>query len=655
MIQNIINPILYGIGSGHSIKQSKHNEDTLHVGGNQRLRTFYQSLQCYEVVNQVNLLLKLKERKVLPLAVKIGVSIIFPLCHYIIPQKIKQIDHPLARNGVRLLCSIGNQQGKVYNAIFIVVNIALFHQGYALYAISAIAMTAFGFLCRDTSSIPIKIDRKVVNFANLMGDFCALINGNIVVKVIILVDLIPKVLHVSRNILLKTPLSDWLPSSVKSLITPSPLVERPYDPEKDDRHLLSENGFIRIKRYSENTSSHIHEKYNLEREPLFMLNRDHILIDPIPIQADVDVNSILEEFQKFNFHDDVHFEFLKNALENDPRWQSKIASGSIDLRHLDAVSTKTFMIEYVEKMIRILIHSVTQESIQTGNEAVNYPLLKNYLYFIAKQLPKLDEDQKKIVLINLGTSAGDMCGTGVQHTLYETYLLCYVNQKEQHQLTFSSAKRNVLTRLQEERLRILAAYHLYLSKVDLPRSWVYQNETDPHGLNDSISLMDGNSFGLHMNYEDYAILKKGGLIKKILRFLYFRLHPEDLWKDTTLRLYESNESSYVEQEIHGYTVERVLNSIRTEVNQNSSIIPRSTVTAWLESWLKTLDKTTQQEDWEDYLDPEHPDSFYTDEGLSWNDKILIAMLVDMGIFTLSESDYPMIGAAALANDHILLE
>lgn len=132
------------------------------------------------------------------------------------------------------------------------------------------------------------------------------------------------------------------------------------------------------------------------------VNRSFIHYNPFPPIPDIDINSILEKFDRINWK--RHIKTLRQKLTTDPRF--------IQNYQTPDGKTDEEIIQITKDSLQAFIRAVKGRLILEG-EPVDYDKLHNYLKLIAKHLEgEANEMTQADIIFRLAVEGGEYCGPG---------------------------------------------------------------------------------------------------------------------------------------------------------------------------------------------------------------------------------------------------
>lgn len=368
------------------------------------------------------------------------------------------------------------------------------------------------------------------------------------------------------------------------------------------------------------------------RTTKFEVNREHVNIEAFPVVRELNFEPILTLGDTFDWQEEAIFSQLEKELEADARWKS--SADYEQLKTLSLEGQKTLKITYVKNHLYHLVNSIKNECIKTG-EVLDYGILKNYLGYIAQELPSASKDLQTQALLELAIGGGDYCGPGVYAQLEVIATALLMN----HSLTRSEGeerarlplKRRLLLILQQERLKVVMAFHLVISKLNPFVSLSLDGEEKVHSFNRTVNLLAYDDFGL----PDQGARHDGAAVidffeKKLMTHL-IGIYPEDLWKTgdiPCLEIDEKGNRKLGKKYMQGYDAERITKSIQEQIG--IPLIPKAEIYAWANNWIGHVEATEKQK--KKFIDFLIAGKFET-KNLKFQTIFVQAMLVDMGILS----------------------
>ncbi len=355
--------------------------------------------------------------------------------------------------------------------------------------------------------------------------------------------------------------------------------------------------------------------------------REHVRIAPFPVvvspaeliskdKMGKRVQPLYDLCNRFAWENEKNYASLKSALQLDSRWPRSTIFQSSAYQNADKagdeVTIQRLNITYAKERFQGLIESVVEENINTGTP-LDYGILKNYLAFIADELPKAGGLLQVQVLIQLAVEGGDYCGPGIyfQLEMAATALLSGGVTGEYSRLPL---RQRILLTLQQDRLRIVQAMHLSVPALMLEMKG---GVGDIHAFNRTIRVV-ADDFGLpdqgaqqdetaYVSYFDKLILRSYGIEG---------CQPEDLWKGGRWG--------------EGYTRKRIVDTVMSHIG--SRLMPNEDIYAWAREWIAqtSSDQATQ----EDFLE-KLVDGVSFEHNCRFRRAFIEAMLIDMGILSVS--------------------
>lgn len=576
-------PVLDGFVYSSILTASKADDDVARQGYNLPLATINQLGQVHALLEQVGKLEEISGNIYVPGKMKLLMYLSAPvvsLSKAIITKMGIETSTPFKASVLWL----HDNMGSVCQIASVVTNIALFHLGYQAYAVMSLSVLAIGYLERR-NCLPSKVQEVYLRSAPWIRSVALIIHGDWLYKAIGAVQLFDK-------------MSSW--HSLQPMI--------PYDQMTHSSH-LTYDAFNEI----------------LAGKGPFKVNPEHINIAPFPIVKKINFDPLIQLCDSFNWDDPENFAKLEKKLAKDARWYQYKSKEYPDIKRKSDIEVERIKIDYAKTKLKKLVFDVGNECIETGG-SLNYGVIKNYLAYIAQQLPQVTKDQQRHILFQLAVEGGDYCGPGIYYQL-ETAATALLLQSPVQEEEGSDSERprlplkqRILFILQQERLNVISAFHQLTAKVDWVGNAMFGGSGDLHPLNRTIKIL-GDNFGLPDQgaQEDRAVASD--YIDKLAYRHAFGLKSEDLWTGVTIN----------KEPCEGYTSMRVLDAIKSQIG--IPLIPATDVRQWALDWIERVPvESSKKEEFIEKL--QDGKSFESDLSLRFHDRFILAMLVDMGVLSV---------------------
>jgi ATP-dependent Clp protease adapter protein ClpS len=565
-----IYPVLEGWGYARALTSFKLEEDAARQGYNYAVTILSQLSEAFAVTQQVSELEQVSGKTYLTGKARIFVYLSAPSIGALETANwVKK--SAIAQKSVHWLYV---NFGSMCQVASIVVNVALLRLGHRAYATTALSILSLGYLERK-GLLPSRISKIYLKFSPWVGLTGLLLTGDLISRTIAATEIYSRLYDIF-----------FFKAST------------PYAPSSSSK--LSYEQFNQI----------------LEGKATLKMGRNHIYITPFPIIENPTFIPLKQLCETFAWQEPSVYKQLEEKLEKDARWTG--SQEYVQTQNASAEKQKELKIAYAQSRFNILINSVEKECIETGMP-LDYGTLKNYLAYIAEKLPYASEEMQIQIMLQLAVDGGDYCGAGAYYQLETaaTALLCGSNQGARLPLT-----QRLLIILQQERMKIMTAYHLLISQANPILHHVHGGQGDVHAMNHTINML-GADFGLPNQGANEDRAAAISYIAKRVVPLALGMNPSDLWKEKKI----GNEIC------KGYIQERAVQAIKDQIG--TALVPTTDIFDWAQNWIETTQATDEQK--ETFLEKlTDGESFQFQEKFtigfySFKDSFIQAMLVDMGI------------------------
>lgn len=445
-----------------------------------------------------------------------------------------------------------NNISSVYQVANVVTNIALLYLGHRAYAITSLSILAYGYLDRRNcvNQTIRQIYERVIPWLSVIG---AIQSESSLFKGIIVLDAIDKI-------------AAWA-TAPRSI---------PFDQVPNPHHLT----FKDFEAIHGNTT--------------FTVVREHVEIQPFPtVEGDLVTPFLqwIEDKNNFDWEEASVYESLCIGLNDDARWQQ-----SEEFKQITELTTedeiKKIKNDYAKRTFNTLITSVRDEKIQTG-QPLHYGILKNYLNFIAKEMPRIPKKQLSKLIVQMSVNGGEYCGQGVYNQL-ETVCTEIINANTSGEVL--PLKQRILLLLQQERLTIISAYLLLLESKHPPLMAMHGGSEAIHGFNFAVNLL-GDHFGLPDQGAKSDKLTKLARWEKVVFRTLLGISTENLWNKASLEKTVWKNGfpvNFVPETIEGYTPTRILDTIL--INNATGVIETTKILQYLTTWMDESDASDEEKE-----------------------------------------------------------
>jgi hypothetical protein len=572
--------VLNSFGYTRALTAFKADDDAARQGHNIFIAALSQLGQTAALFSQVKKLEEVSGQSYLSGKVQIWIYLSIPLVSVgqACIDKCAQLGMEISPFFNKSVVWLHGNIGSICQIASVVTSVTLLQLGYQAYAVTALSILALGYLER-WNYLPTKVRAVYLRLTPWIGNVGLLISGG----------------WLSRGFAVINLYGNFSSLFVKPVI--------PYDKLLHTSHLNFEQ-FNRI----------------IAGKAILKVNREHVLIAPFPVVKNLDFNPLRKLCDTFNWNDSHVFSQLEDKLAHDARWM-----GSEEYQRMSKTERheeiKALKIEYAKSKFKTLISVIEHECIETG-QPLNYGILKNYLGYIAEKLPRAEKNQQIQILLQLAVEGGDYCGPGVYYQL-ETAATALLlgsspqqeNDSERPRLPL---KQRILLILQQERLKVVAAFHLLVSKVNLAVNTLAGGDGDPHAMNRTIQML-----ATHFGLPDQGAQHDMTAIMSSIEKYYFRhllgMHPEHLWTGGT----------FAKHSCEGYTIKRITATIQDYIAL--PIIPTADIRSWALQWVENLSISEKEK--EAFID-QLQDGETFESHLKFRDAFIQAMLVDMNILRI---------------------
>lgn len=574
-------------GHAHALIEGKAQEDSAITGCNVGLATISQVVQTVASYELLAVALE-TAKKTHDVSKAYIISFLIPLslglAKYILDAVEKRTPGLAKTPLYQRVTWLHNNLGSLCQIASVITSLALLQLGCTVYATTSLSILALGLLTRR-HYLPLQVEKAISQVSPWIGNVGMLLYGNWLFKLIVLPELI---------------------DGVHRLLFQKHQV--PYE-----------------------KASHVSLLANLQQFNAIMsgsaeveVNRDHIWIAPFPIVSVTDFKPLIAFSKSFRWPIDR----LEECLQQDPRWHRSVEKPFYDAAHATS-ERRALAVQYAQNNFETLVLSVQNENIVTG-EVLDYGVLRNYLGYITEKLPLASKALQDQIMIQLAVEGGDYCGPGIYKELETAATALLLNQQavagERARLPL---KQRILLLLQQERMRVIEAFHMTMSRINPGFHLWKGGRGDIHAMNYTIEIM-GSDFGLPDQGARQDKTARAIQIEKWIVPWYIGTHPNDLWtglypKDAAQRQRFGNDG------IVGYTVDRILNAFKAQAGL--PLIPNGDVHEWAQNWIRK--ESIAEADRDTFLD-KLQDGTSFERHLKFKDNFLMAMLVDMGILKIKK-------------------
>lgn len=523
-------------------------------------------------------------------------------------QKVKHL--PLKRS----LGSLHNNAGSLYQIASLVTSLALLKLGCQAYAITSIFALCMGYLIRH-NYVPVSVNNFYMRIATPIVNLGAILSNDRLLQSLTILNLMGDAIEA------------W--SAIKM---------RPYDQVKHVSHLT----YKQLEQIFEGKAS-------------LKVNRSHISTIPFPKAKSLDFDPLKKFLVDWNKQE--NFEVLKEAVLNDARFYSSPEYDKIPEEYQNILNelndekqkkslkgiyssqqnqfntyingNKDLIIKYAKNQINFLINDIENESIET-NTRINYKVLKNYLGIIVEKLPHATSNQQTLMLARLATEGGGYCGPGVVQQLEKIAVQLLQQTVNCDKLDRLPLKQRLLIILQQDRLRIVEGLHDDILPALNPLiQHAHGGKRQVHAFNVTAQVFASN-FGLpdlDLNHDLNAPIDS--FDKFLYQKYHYKLNPDVLWINSV--------HTYKRKELYGYTKNRILSTLLTEVNTGNMIV-NADIYAWANKWLEQVEAThKEKKSFAKALQSlvDFKGKNITNDQFKIHPCLFQAMLVDMGILEIA--------------------
>lgn len=563
MITSSIN----GLIQAATQRYGKECEDVAKQGYNRILTCLFQSIQWAALMEQITLL---EEKSAMllssPNTQLAGYAAIIGLAAASANPSLLN-EYPLIKKGVRIL---HQNVGSLTQVISIATCVGMLYLGHVAYAFTFIGTYSFDLLAYK-KVLPVNI-RHIWEFARPFIAFTGLlITSNWIGRAILGVKILECIYYRLRK----------------------PMV--PYQQSQHVSHLENFDLFIQV----------------MNNIPPLKVNKDHVKIEPFPKTKLRKFESIVSLCHQFDWSESSTFKLLDEALQKDVRWL-----GFIEENKLEDL-TDEIKINYLKRQFEILVNSVQNECIETG-EPLNYEILKNYLGYLTENLQKAPHQIQRQILIQLAVEGGDYCGPGIYYQLEIAAVLLMQNGDKRLPL-----KQRILIILQQERLKVVQMFHQLSIKIQPVINFVHGGQGDLHAYNWTANVLGGD-FGLPDQGAKQDIVSQTDFFDHIRMRFFVGLTQDNLWETVVYNKPNKPVDCY-----EGYTSHRVLEAVKEHLGL--PLLSTQDIIDWALEWIENTHATQQQKD--AFREQFSQGEFFT-SNLKFKDEFLNALLVDFGILSL---------------------
>jgi hypothetical protein len=312
----------------------------------------------------------------------------------------------------------------------------------------------------------------------------------------------------------------------------------------------------------------------------------------------------------------------QREVEADPHWQR--SEDSTSYRPAPDRDKLGIMRTYAKKQLETLVNNIQHKRIQIG-QPLDYAPLENYLGIIAEQLPHLNPNKQQTLLLKLALKGRKDYGPDIFTELMEVATDTLFATP-----TFPFQNR-VLLLLQQERFKIVQAYHRVLQQLNIFSKLIGSTEST-QAMNHTTRLI---AEGFHL---PHARAFRDEIPTPLFfeRWFYrtfIGISSKSLWETLTLpALSEENEDETIE----GYTLKRILDKVRH--SRTTGLLSDDYLVSWAQAWIqKTETRATevQKEAFTTFLDQRSAGDVEQETAII--NFLTQAALVDMGILQFANS------------------
>jgi hypothetical protein len=176
-------------------------------------------------------------------------------------------------------------------------------------------------------------------------------------------------------------------------------------------------------------------------------------------------------------------------------------------------------------------------------------------------------------------------------------------------------KQRILLILQQERLKVVSAFHLLIGKINLAVNNLSGGDGDVHAMNNTINTI-AYDFGLPDQGAKYDLTASIMYLERLERQWLIGIKPKHLWQGVR----------YGGEHYRGYTEKRIVKAVMDQIG--ISWLPHPDIIQWARGWIKNVEATDKEK--EEFIE-QLQDGTSFERHLKFNNRFIIAMLVDMNI------------------------
>lgn len=611
-------PMMQGLKRGGLMNQCLEEDDTYRQGRHHVMAAINQILEWTIALEQVtacfesaNLSYSLAPLHVAKFIVPMGTA-------YLASSQIKAFHISEIANFVQ------EHLGKISLLVTVIATAVLFRLGQRLLAGVTLAYLAVGLLDRlNLFSETTQLRLRQTNF--LIANIAGLYFGGNFIRVMCVINMV--IAAVQRYFKYRREIEQVEEEQLKldGLNT-------------DDEQILNDD-------LNEEVDDHLSVKISLgdleklQNDSACRVNRSHVHKKNLPsVSEDVQIDEILDLCYQIDWTKHAHV--LEGHLKKDKRW--------LEVGQFDSTP-----IGYFQRNLRSLVESIRDRKIMQGKPQ-NYEMLDYYCRYIAQELKGLDEMSQADYLILLGIEGGEYCGTGKFGIVEEVF------ESINSLASGLPLEMRILASLQQERVQVWQSiYQMTWQTNPFWQIQGYFTEINAvHNANLFINLIQaGEKFGIpheaaqndqtavinpSTHYLAFSIVHwveesfwKG---KQIPQCYFTVENPQGLerlkpWKWVNLKIDSVSPSPYNQKSI----LRRLHETIGTPQ------ISKPDIYSWWNGWIERqteLSEDVRSQLTDEFLMTASINGEPLEIGGKIQDKFLIAMLIEMGIFEMP-ADFPL--------------
>ena len=352
-----------GVQCGLMISEVKRIEDSVKAGENTYLTALFQTYQGHKSVGVAE---KALEAAGMPIFSWAGKAVV-----YVTPALLGVLKNStFIPDCFRSVIAFFQENiSNLYLIATVVSSVALLFFGQIFFAVSALLFLGIGFMDRN-GLLPVEMRKFLHEHSKMVIYLTSLVAGGIIDKIFVLLNVV--LLFVGKFCAKKHDGQNFV---LKQNLTPQ---------------LMEDflNGQVSAK-----------------------INREFIHYNPFPPVPDIDIQSLVGEFDQIDWQ--KHLPALRQKLKIDPRFVARYRD--------PALKSDQELIDFAKHSLETCITSIKEKRVLAG-EPADYEKLHNYLKLIAKHLEtQQNEIERTDILLRLAIEGGEYCGPGKFEVIESIY------------------------------------------------------------------------------------------------------------------------------------------------------------------------------------------------------------------------------------------